>query len=119
MIGVYAYAVLTTGAVSRVVILSRDDVMEAKAKSDGANSDYSPWKTNERAMWWKTAARRLEPWVPTSAEYRREQLRAAVEADNLRTVRFNPDSSAPIVDATTGQILDAELVDEPLPPDQP
>lgn len=113
MIGVYAYAVLTTGAVSRVVILSRDDVMDAKAKSDGANSDYSPWKTNERAMWWKTAARRLEPWVPTSAEYRREQLRAAVEADNLR--RDTP----PHVDVATGQILDAELVDEPLPPDQP
>lgn len=109
MIGVYAYAVLTTGAVSRVVILSRDDVMEAKAKSDGANSDYSPWKTNERAMWWKTAARRLEPWVPTSAEYRREQLRAAVEADNARR------PAPPTVDQATGEIVDAEVVTEDQP----
>ena len=106
MIGVYAYAILTTGAVSRVVILSRDDVMEAKAKSDGANSEYSPWKTNERSMWWKTAARRLEPWVPTSAEYRREQLRAAVEADNARRP-----APAMDVDPETGQILDGEVVE--------
>jgi recombination protein RecT len=93
MVGVYAYAELTTGAVSRVVILSRDDVMAARESSDSKNSNYSPWNRLDggaehpefkgRSMWWKTAARRLEPWVPTSAEFRREQLRAAVTADNL------------------------------------
>jgi recombination protein RecT len=86
MVGVYAYAVLMTGAVSRVVILTRDDVMAAREASDAKDSDYSPWNRLDggkdhpeftgRSMWWKTAARRLEPWVPTSAEYRREQLRA-------------------------------------------
>lgn len=80
MVGVYAYAELDTGAVSRVVILSRDDVMKAKESSEGSDSDYSPWNKHERAMWWKTALRRLEPWVPTSAEYRREQVRAAAQA---------------------------------------
>ncbi len=114
MIGVYAYAVLTTGAVSRVVILSRDDVMAAKAKSDGANSDYSPWNTNERAMWWKTAARRLEPWVPTSAEYRREQLRAAAEAYTARqqVPAAEPDDGEPQADPHTGEVVEAELVEE-------
>jgi recombination protein RecT len=110
MVGVYAYAVLTTGAVSRVVILNKADVMAAKAKSEGSSSDYSPWKTSERSMWWKTAARRLEPWVPTSAEYRREQLRAVAEAQiaqtDIRTERGH-------VDVATGEIHDAELVDEP------
>lgn len=90
MIGVYAYAVLATGAVSRVVVLSRDDVMAAKAKSDGASSDFSPWNTNERAMWWKTAARRLEPWVPTSSEYRREVIRATAEASALAQQERGP-----------------------------
>lgn len=83
MVGVYAYAVLNTGAVSRVVILNSDDIKRIKASSDGADSDYSPWVKHERSMWWKSAARRLEPWVPTSSEYRREVIRATAEAATL------------------------------------
>jgi recombination protein RecT len=121
MVGVYAYAVLTTGAISRVVILDRDDVMAAKAASDGSDSKYSPWNRLDggpnrpeltgRSMWWKTAARRLEPWVPTSAEYRREQLRAAVEADNLRRDQ-EPGHVPP-----ASEVVDAEVV-EPHSPDE-
>jgi len=94
MVGVYGYAILNTGATSRVAILSKADVMAARDNSDGATSDHSPWNRLDagkdlpqftgRSMWWKTAARRLEPWVPTSAEYRREQLRASVAAENER-----------------------------------
>ena len=86
MVGVYAYAVLDSGAVSRVVLLSKDDVMAARENSESKDSSYSPWNRLDggkdhpefkgRSMWWKTAARRLEPWVPTSAEYRREKIRA-------------------------------------------
>jgi recombination protein RecT len=91
MVGVYAYAELTTGAVSRVVILNRDDVHAARDAGGYRPDDkFSPWNRADggkdhpeftgRSMWWKTAARRLEPWVPTSAEYRREQLRASASA---------------------------------------
>jgi recombination protein RecT len=82
LVGVYAYAVMKDGATSKVVILNRQQVMDAKALSDSAKgngADYSPWNTNEEAMWLKTAARRLAKWVPTSAEYMREQLRAQAE----------------------------------------
>lgn len=79
LVGVYAYAVMKDGATSKVVILNGQQVMEAKAKSDSRNSEYSPWNTNEEAMWLKTAVRRLAKWVPTSAEYMREQLRAQAE----------------------------------------
>lgn len=82
LVGVYAYAVMKDGATSKVVILNRSQVMDAKSKSDSASgkgADYSPWNTNEEAMWLKTAARRLAKWVPTSAEYMREQLRAQAE----------------------------------------
>jgi len=92
-VGVYAYAELTTGAMSRVVLLGRDDVMAARDDSDSKDSEYSPWNRLDggpdrpefrgRSMWWKTAAKRLEPWVPTSAEYRREQLRATAAAGTL------------------------------------
>jgi recombination protein RecT len=110
MVGVYAYAQLTTGAVSRVVILNRDDVLAARdAGGYRADDSYSPWNRYDagkdhpefvgRSMWWKTAARRLEPWVPTSAEFRREQLRAAVQA-------AGPAAAPP-------EIHDAVIVDDP------
>ena len=101
IVGAYAYAILTTGAVSRVAILSRKDIDDAKQRSDAGKKDFGPWVTDFRAMVWKTAAHRLEPWVPTSAEYRREQLRAAVAADNLRNK----------VDTATGEVLDGDVVD--------
>lgn len=108
MVGVYAYAVLTTGAVSRVVILNRVDIDAIKKRSDGATSEFSPWRRDERAMWWKSAARRLEPWVPTSSEYRREVIRAtadaAVDATNTRGGTLHrPDDDPPAV-------VDGELV---------
>lgn len=84
MAGVYAYAVMKDGSTSRVVVMSRDEVMKVKAVSKSAGSSDSPWKNWEDRMWLKTAIHQLAKWVPTSAEYRREQLRAAVEADNLR-----------------------------------
>ena len=120
MVGVYAYAVLDSGAISRIVILSRDDVMAARDVSDSKDSQYSPWNRLDggeahpefkgRSMWWKTAARRLEPWVPTSAEYRRERMRAAAEA----TAAALPDSSGngqPITPIPAEDISSAEAED--------
>ena len=74
---VYAYAVMKDGATSKVVVLNKHDIARAKASSQGADSAYSPWKNHEEAMWLKTAAHRLAKWVPTSAEYMREQLRSS------------------------------------------
>ncbi|TDB86458.1 recombinase RecT [Actinomadura sp. KC216] len=121
MVGVYAYARLTTGAWSRVVLLDRNDVMAAKASNEGSDGEYSPWQRLDagpehpelrgRSMWWKTAAKRLEPWVPTSAEYRREMLRASAKAADLRRSSLPP----PPAD----EVQDAELVDEPTEQDSP
>lgn len=111
IIGGYAYARLSTGAVSRVVVMSRKDFEDTRQRSD-AGSDRGkgssgPWVTDYRAMCWKTLAHRLEPWVPTSAEYRREQARALAAADNLRR------EEAPAgVDVETGEIHDAIVVDD-------
>src|SRR5690606_13126209 len=76
---VYAYAIMKDGATSKVVVLNRAQVKKAKAMSQGSDSPYSPWQKHEEAMWMKTAAHRLTKWVPTSAEYMREQLRAQAE----------------------------------------
>jgi recombination protein RecT len=74
---VYAYAVMKDGATSKVVVLNRQAIAVIKKSAQGAESEYSPWQTAEPAMWLKSAVRQLAKWVPTSAEYRREELRAA------------------------------------------
>jgi recombination protein RecT len=76
LVGVYAYAVMKDGATSKVVVLNHQQVMAIKAKSDSKGSEYSPWNTAEESMWLKSALRQLAKWVPTSAEFMKEQLRA-------------------------------------------
>jgi recombination protein RecT len=79
---VYAYAVMKDGATSKVVVLNRGHIAKARAKSDSADKDWSPWNTDEESMWLKTGAHRLAKWVPTSAEYMREQIRAQAVVDS-------------------------------------
>jgi hypothetical protein len=54
-----------------------------------------------------TAARRLEPWVPTSAEYRREQLRASASA------AVASGNGMPVLAAADApEIHDAEVIEQ-------
>ncbi|WP_018908777.1 RecT family recombinase [Salinispora arenicola] len=108
LVGVYAYARMKDGAVSRVVELNRDDIDRIKASSQGATSEYSPWQKHEAAMWLKSAVRQLQKWVPTSAEFRREQLRAAAEAHRVAAAADAPDGAT----APQGDVLDGEVLDE-------
>jgi recombination protein RecT len=105
MVGVYAYARLTTGGVSRVVLLSKADVLAARDSGDNDDPRYSPWHRLDggkdhpeftgRSMWLKTAVKRLEPWVPTSAEYRNAEARAAAQGAYVGTADPR-DGSAPV-----------------------
>ena len=58
-------------------------------------------------MWLKSAARRLEPWVPTSAEYRREQLRAVASV-----AEATGNGMPPLAVVSDTEIHDAELVEQ-------
>lgn len=80
---VYAYAKMKDGGTSYVVVLNQFDIEAIKEKSASwkSGSSDSPWRTDERAMWLKSAIRRLKTWVPTSTE----------------RVDLAPHSSAPIV----------------------
>lgn len=121
---VYAYAIMRDGvAVSKVVVLNKAAIGKIKKSSAASHTQYSPWQTHEPAMWLKSAVRQLAKWVPTSAEYMREQLRIASEVAGER-----PGSGfAPAVEATGAapiditdtweaaddEVVDAEIVDEP------
>jgi recombination protein RecT len=77
VLGAYAYAEMIGGGVSKVVVIGPAEIERAKSASSSAAASHSPWATDYAAMVLKTAVHRLAKWVPTSAEFRREQLRAA------------------------------------------
>ncbi|MEV7267093.1 recombinase RecT [Micromonospora aurantiaca] len=108
LVGVYAYARMKDGAVSRVVELNQDDITRIKASSQGASSEYSPWVKFEAQMWLKSAVRQLQKWVPTSAEFRMELARAAAEAQRVATA---PDAPAG-TSLLHGDVLEGEVLDE-------
>ena len=117
----YAYAVMKDGATSKVVVLNKSDIARIKKSSQGSSSEYSPWVTNPAAMWLKSAVRQLAKWVPTSAEYRKEQLRAAQEVAaevSAPTLEGQPTLEGEYVDPVTGEVYvdDPETVDAELIP---
>jgi recombination protein RecT len=60
-------------------------------------------------MWLKSAVRQLQKWVPTSAEYRREQARAAAEAQRVAAEKELPPPPA------EAEFVDGEVVEEAWP----
>lgn len=116
LIGVYAYAEMQDGSSSRVAFLNRAEVMKHRAKARGLDKPNSPWKCWEESMWLKTAVHELEKWVPTSSEYRREQLRAVADVQRQSMPAPSPTLRAGGAD----EVVDAEVVEErPASADQP
>lgn len=108
---VYAYAAMKDGATSRVVVMNRSEVMRHKAMAQGTDRPDSPWKKWESAMWLKTAAHELTKWVPTSAEYLRDQARALGET--IRTAT-KPTSAPPAAGPRPPQQQPGEVRQEPV-----
>lgn len=81
LVGVYAYAVLKGGGISKVVVMGAEEIAKHRAVAKTKNI----WDTWQESMWRKTAIHELEKWVPTSAEYQRERLRALAEAQVAAT----------------------------------
>lgn len=111
IVGAYAYAEMVGGGTSKVVIINGDDIADAMRESRGSDKASSPWKKHYKPMVLKTVVRRLEPWVPKSAEYRLEQLRAAAEVAD-RSQLGNGSAHVPPHDPSTGEVVDAELVED-------
>ena len=119
---VYAFARMSDGSVSKVVVLNRADIDRIKQSSEGASSPYSPWNKHEAAMWLKSAVRQLAKWVPTSVERLAQHAQAqAVAAHVVQSAATLPVIAAatqappalPVgVDPVTGEITGGLLDDE-------
>jgi recombination protein RecT len=107
---VYAYAVMKDGATSKVVVMNRAAITKVKASSQGSDSEYSPWQKHEAAMWLKSAVRQLAKWVPTSAEYIREQLRAQADVASEQNGEVKHLGGGWI--EAPGEPIEGELVDD-------
>jgi len=104
MIGAYAYAEMTSGAYSKVIVRSEAEINDVRAVSKTAKFEDSPWNKWPDRMWLKTVLRELGKFVPTSAEYRATQPAAAPAA---------PVASASI-SRTDNDYVDGEVVhDDP------
>jgi recombination protein RecT len=111
--GAYAYAVMADGRCSKVITMGRAEVMRHKAKSRGSHKDDSPWQLWEESMWKKCALRGLEPYVPTSTEYRTAPPSApAAREDSGDRARQVPPS--PVPGPGAGVVL--QVVPEPEAP---
>lgn len=114
---VYAFARMKDGATSKVVVLNRSAINTIKTSAQGADQQYSPWQTNEPAMWLKSAVRQLAKWVPTSAEYMREQLRALRDVANEAPGQSMPqpyipaDQPVDVSHLAIDEVLEGEVID--------
>lgn len=114
IVGAYAYGVFADGSTSKVVVINRAYIDKVKKESKGSSNATSPWVKWEESMVLKTVAKRLEPWVPSSTEWRREQLRAEHETTAEQTeTRIAVGGTTPALqdDPADDGPLEAELVD--------
>lgn len=121
--GAFSYGIFQDGTPSRVVVINRTYIDKVRAESKGSDRASSPWVKWFDQMVLKTVAHRLEPWVPTSTEWRKEQLRAGMEvaaeqagpavinaAPTPQPVYREPDSPADFNDDETP--IEGEFVDD-------
>jgi recombination protein RecT len=65
----------------------------------------------------KSSARQLRKWVPTSAEFRREEARAAAEAQRVTQDRDLPPAPVDMPDTVDGEVVDGDWPEAATPPD--
>jgi recombination protein RecT len=114
MKGAYAYAIFPDGHCSQVIRMGRAEIMEHKAVSRGSSRSDSPWQVWEPAMWKKTVLRALEPYVPTSTEYRTQNHAAPAAAEPAVFHRIEHDGGV----SSAAEVFEAEIVEDP-PAQQP
>jgi recombination protein RecT len=112
--GAFSYGLFHDGTPSRIVILNRKYIDKVRAESKGSKSPTSPWVKWFDQMVLKTAAHRLEPWVPTSTEWRKDEAPAATVTQLPVATPGVPQLPAPVQaeDYDDEGPIEAEFVDD-------
>lgn len=110
LVGVWAYAVMLDGGMSRPVEMGRDEVLAHRDMNPSNSRSDSPWKKWERSMWLKCAVHELEKWVPSSTEYRREIARSGQPAAVAGVV---PPVAMAVPPAQRGEAIEGEVEEWP------
>ncbi|MEV7422826.1 recombinase RecT [Streptomyces sp. NPDC091212] len=112
----YAYAWMSGGGRSQVILLNRQDAIEirdlyskAYAHHESKGTRDSAWHTNFDQQWAKSAIRRLAKLVPTSPEVI-DLLRADIDADEGRptVIRAVAVDTPDATDGTPGDTSEGE-----------
>jgi recombination protein RecT len=109
----YAVAKFKDGGIQSVVLNRRDVYGKHRSRSDSWRSEksrpYSPWTTDEEAMWRKTAIRAAEPFLPLTSEARNTFMHDGA------TFTLDGDAIIPTnIDPATGEIIDVgEITHQP------
>jgi recombination protein RecT len=105
VIGAYSCATLTDGSLD-YEFMPGWELDKIKSKSDGANSQYSPWQESNWAdeMRKKTVIKRHYKYLPKS-----EQVSKIVDLDNQQFIVEKPNISELFVQSTETKIEDAPL----------
>jgi recombination protein RecT len=113
--GVYAYAILSDGTPSQVIVMNKDEVMRHRDAAKTKEIWDGPW---EISMWRKTAVHQLERWVPTSNEWLNTRVRAmheaAVPRDRGVADTFLSPKTREVQPAYAGEIAEAVMTEEPV-----
>jgi recombination protein RecT len=109
LVGVYAFANMAEGGISRVVEIGREEVLKHRDMNPSNKRPDSPWHKWEESMWLKCAAHELEKWVPSSTEYRREITRSATPSPQLIAPAGTPQVAAP---ALRPSAIEGEVAEE-------
>jgi recombination protein RecT len=105
MVGAFAYAELKDGSFSQVIVRNKQEIEKVRAVSRGATAKDSPWSVWPDRQWRKTVLRELMKFIPTSAEYRREKIRAEAAVQQVAIRHDLPPAPTEVPD------LDADVVD--------
>ena len=118
-----AYAVVKYRGEWMFEVLTKQEIMDAKNRSDAKTSNYSPWNATEQSvqleMWKKTAFRRLCKLLPVS-------LQKGIEVDDAVIPKHAIKTDSPVVEVDYAEVSvnveapesnhpEPEIIDQPAP----
>lgn len=110
--GAFSYGIFHDGTPSRIVIINRKYVDKVRKESKGSENPKSPWVKWFDQMVLKTVAHRLEPWVPTSTEWRKDEPPTATVTQIAASSAPQLPAGAPTEGDEDEGPIEAEFVDD-------